>query len=144
VRRTLDPQHFENVCLRCLEKVPSMRYRSRRAGHRSRQGVRRRPLEGPAAGLAAGPSEALGAAAPRLSASLAGALLTALTVFGLWRVDREDQRSELVNNAFMASGQAAAAFIQLREYGDRLYQISREPCIRSLLASASIVRTPSS
>lgn len=142
---TLEPDvnpDLELICLKCLEKEPSRRYESAaslaadldlvlhgwrpgnlREGALSRavRWIRLNPLR-----------SALAAAAGLLGLALV------VGVLALFQTEREQQRTALETNAFIANSQAGALLSQLREFADRTERCGRKPSVRALILASAV------
>ena len=136
---------LENICLKCLENDPRLRYGSAGELARDFERVHRgQPTK------ARAPSRPLRVARwirrhPRTTyaaaAAIAVATVASLALSMSWRSQQQEQARILDSNAFIASGQAGAALFQLREYGDRVVEAARLPVVRAILARGE-VRNP--
>jgi eukaryotic-like serine/threonine-protein kinase len=146
--RELEPKlsrELELICLKCLEKDPSRRYESAAQlaedldfvlkGWRTRHA---RPESWPSRTFTWTRNH------PLLSAVLASVALfaVALTVSAVSLLDSEkdQERSALETNAFIANSQAGALLAQLREFADRTERCAQRPGTRALILGNEVRR----
>ncbi|HYQ04598.1 MAG TPA: serine/threonine protein kinase [Polyangiaceae bacterium] len=144
--RELEPElnrDLELICLKCLEKDPNRRYEL--AGHLAEDldfvlhGWRPRYAR---------PESSLARVItwtrhhPLQSSVLAGVVLLGasltITAASLRDSEKEQERSALETNAFIANSQAGALLSQLREFADRTERCAQRPSTRALLQAGEI------
>jgi serine/threonine protein kinase len=133
---------LENICLKCLENDPRLRYGSAEELARDfdrvhrRQPPKARPPSRPlrvARWIRRHPRTAYAA-----SATMAVAAVTAFALSMSWRAQQLEQDRILDSNAFLASGQAGAALFQLREYADHVVETSHLRLVREILEGGKV------
>jgi eukaryotic-like serine/threonine-protein kinase len=140
--RELEPEvsrDLERICLKCLEKDPLRRYESAALLTADLELVLqgRRPRH---ARLERAPARALRWVRrhPLLSGLVGGALLLGLvlvlSVLSLLQSEREQERSALDTNAFIANSEAGALLFQLREFAERVERCAQKPIAQELLS----------
>jgi serine/threonine-protein kinase len=144
--RETDPgvdRNLEVICLRCLHKTPSRRYRSAAELANALERATRpdggdEPLPPLFQRL-----ESRARRHPRKSFALACAgvllLLASVSAWWVWQAQQRTVRETLETNAFIAGSQAGAALAQLREYAERIAQAARDPALSSLLLEGKTV-----
>ena len=136
-------RYLELICLKCLEKDAAHRYesaallaedldlvlrggrprhvRAERTPTRALRWVRRHPLGTALMG----------------GGALIGLLLI-MTALAMFEAEREQRRSALETNAFIANSQAGALLFQLRDFADRVEHCAQNPLVRAILSADSV------
>jgi hypothetical protein len=136
---------LENICLKCLENDPRLRYASAEELAREFERVRdRQPTMArrtPWALRLARWIRRHPRAAYAAATAVAIATVAAVALSIVWRAGQRERDRILDSNAFIASSQAGAALFQLRAYADHVIEVARHPVVRDILAIGAVRRS---
>jgi serine/threonine-protein kinase len=142
LNRRVSPD-LELICLKCLEKEPTRRYDSAALLAEDLELVlngwhprHARPESAPSRTVRWVQRHPVGAALVAATALLMLVLTT--TALTLLQTEREQQRSALETNAFIANSQAGALLFQLRDFSDRAERCGKNPDVVAVLTEGTV------